>query len=103
LSVIQALPVEIHYVYGIQVSGDFVNRQSDNCLDAAARPAEMKSPAEAGLLSFLRWGRLSSEEPLQIVEELDLHAMALHNHRLLDDGKRIVPGPVDNETGREAR
>src|SRR6478736_8780053 len=47
--------------------------------------------------------RLLRERRLEIVEQLHLHAVAAHDEALLEHRERVVPGPVDHETGREAR
>src|ERR1700730_4805100 len=46
---------------------------------------------------------LRSKRRPEIVEQFDLHAVAMHDEALLQHRKRIVPGPVDHEAGREAR
>src|SRR6516225_3889850 len=48
-------------------------------------------------------GLLLDEGGFEVVEEFDLGAVLVHNHRLLDDGQRVVPRPVDHQTGGEIR
>src|ERR1700721_3529396 len=51
----------------------------------------------------LRLGLLRSEGGLEIVEQLNLHTIAVHDEALLQYRQRIVPRPVDHQTRREAR
>src|SRR6476619_7862932 len=46
---------------------------------------------------------LLGERSLEIVPQLDLGAVLVHDHALLDHRERVVPGPVDHQPGREAR
>src|SRR5262249_50218079 len=40
---------------------------------------------------------------LEVVPQLDLGTVAVHDHALLRDRERVVPGPVDHQPGREVR
>src|SRR5262249_36691001 len=51
----------------------------------------------------LRLGLLPNEGRLDVVEQLNLHAVAAHDEALLQHREQVVPGPVDHEPGREAR
>src|SRR5665213_1475073 len=51
-----------------------------------------------------RLGRLLfHEQRFDIVDEFDFGAVFAHDDALLKHRQRIVPGPVDNESGRETR
>src|SRR5579871_1686939 len=50
----------------------------------------------------LRCRFLGDEHRLQIIEQLHLDAIAVHDQALLQDRKQIVPRPVDDKTCREA-
>src|SRR5262245_26018144 len=52
-------------------------------------------------MSTLLLRRLLDEHRLDIVEQFDLRPMLAHDYALLHDGKQIVPGPIDHESGRE--
>src|ERR1700730_18583738 len=43
------------------------------------------------------------EGALQIIPQLDLGAVLVHDHALLQHRERVVPGPVDHQARREAR
>src|SRR6266403_1690790 len=90
------------------------NRQSPaNSLRPASMSAEVNAldgpPVMAGLItasrvySALALRLLLGERSLEIVPQLDLGAVLVHDHALLDHRERIVPGPVDHQPGREAR
>src|SRR5947209_19196322 len=62
------------------------------------RPCSTSSGAASLSISPLRsLGLVALEQRLQIVEQLDLGAVALHDEALLRDAQRVVPGPVDHE------
>src|SRR5690606_39048419 len=71
------------------------------CLDASAM---QKAPPRRGLREtrglFGRF-RLSLEHVDEIVPQLDLGALPLHDHALLDDREQVVPRPIDHQPGRE--
>src|SRR3569832_942103 len=46
---------------------------------------------------------LLAEQRLDVVGQFDLGAVAAHDDRLLRGRQRVVPGPVDDVAGREAR
>jgi hypothetical protein len=43
------------------------------------------------------------EHALDVLEQLDLRAVLVHDEGLLQHGQSVVPGPVDHQAGREAR
>src|SRR6185437_7470425 len=45
---------------------------------------------------------LLHEHRLDIVEQLDLGAVLAHDDALLADRQRVVPGPVNHQSSREA-
>src|SRR5262245_26528940 len=89
-----------------------------NSLRPASISARVKGEAVASdgasgplmTTSRLRRGHFFFEKALQafpcgleIVPQLDLGAVLVHDHALLGDRERVVPGPVDHDSGREAR
>src|SRR4051812_28077635 len=46
---------------------------------------------------------LLPEQCLDVVEQFDLGAVPAHDDALLGHRERVVPGPVDHETGRKIR
>src|SRR5262245_6695153 len=58
--------------------------------------------ALAALPRVLEEAFQSLPRTLEIVPELDLGAVPVHDHALLRHRERVVPGPVDHEPGREA-
>src|SRR4051812_7626376 len=53
--------------------------------------------------SRLLLGLLRHEGGLEVVEQLDLHAVLAHDVALLQHREQVVPGPVDHEARRKAR
>src|SRR5215471_12637043 len=87
-----------------------------NSLRPASISARVKGEAVAGAsgplmtTSRLRRGHFFFEKALQafpcgleIAPQLDLGAVPVHDKTLLSDRERVVPGPVDHQSGREVR
>src|SRR5215217_5996281 len=65
------------------------------------RHSGLDKPRDAGMylpLGFL----LFSEQRFEVVEQLDLGAMFVHDDALLGHRQRVVPCPIDHEPGRKA-
>src|SRR5260370_23111112 len=60
------------------------------------------SSGRAATVSALR-RLLADEERLDVVPQLDLGTVPVHDEALLGDRERIVPGPVDHQAGGEVR
>src|SRR6185437_13137641 len=67
------------------------------------RPASINASGAAGstLPAGLVGLRRSSEARHDVAEKIDLHPVPLHDDRLLNDRKGIVPAIVDHQTRRE--
>src|SRR5579875_2951414 len=67
-------------------------------------PASAGRQAEPHAVSIPRLllGLLSHEDGLDVVQEFDLRPVLAHDDALLDDRERVVPRPVDDESGGEA-
>src|SRR5271169_6804865 len=67
---------------------------------ACVRPPS--SPARPTFRSYARrLGRAPREQLGEVIPELDLHTRLGHDVILLDDGQRVVPGPVNDQAGWE--
>src|SRR5215469_6072113 len=69
------------------------------------RPASISSSVKSAV-AMAGGGRpasrlLLSEGGFEVVEQFDLGAVLMHDHRLLDNRKRVVPRPVDDQAGGE--
>src|SRR5688500_12493499 len=65
------------------------------------KPRTNRGFVAIGGCRLFRRRRFLLEEGDEIVPQLDLGALALHDDALLDDRQRVVPGPVDDQAGRE--
>src|SRR5260370_1392683 len=65
------------------------------------RAAALAKPEQAARPSPLRL--LLGKHRLEIVPQLDLGAVLVHDKALLHHRERVVPGPIDHQSGREAR
>ena len=82
-----------------------VERKEGDALVAAFKQMalrELSAPAECSEVYSAGDGFFRNSAG-EIVPQLDLGALSLHDHALLDDRQRVVPGPVDDEAGRERR
>src|ERR1700692_2285151 len=62
------------------------------------RPERLEAKIAAYGPLFGRLVRLGLyERALEIVPELNLGAVLVHDHALLDHRKRVVPGPIDDQ------
>src|SRR5947209_6824366 len=69
-------------------------------------PANRRRPSsrKSGSLTqaYLRcYFFFAAEDAGEIVPKLELHAGTAHNEALLRNRQKVVPGPIDDETGRE--
>src|SRR5262249_39353624 len=78
---------------------------------AARVKVEAGASASGALMALCRSRRIRLLEQaldafcaaLEVVPQLDLGTVAVHDHALLRDRERVVPGPVDHQPGREVR